>query len=96
MTHKNTHLNYERNNVMQSSKLAKCGAAFEITCNTESYNAWRFHELIVGFFSRRELGPPVPTWEYRNSSVWTMLKIKVLCEQTHELLEDLQVFLDYV
>ena len=27
--------------------------------NTESHNAWRFHELIVGFFSRRELGPPV-------------------------------------
>ena len=25
-------------------------------CNTESHNAWRVHELIVGFFSRRELG----------------------------------------
>ena len=26
-----------------------------------SHNAWRVHEFIVGFFSRRELGPPVMT-----------------------------------
>ena len=30
-----------------------------LVTNIESHNAWRVHELIVGFFSRRELGPPV-------------------------------------
>ena len=29
---------------------------------TESHNAWRFHELIVCFFSRCELGLPVGQW----------------------------------
>ena len=27
--------------------------------SSRNLNAWRVHELIVGFFSRRELGPPV-------------------------------------
>ena len=34
---------------------------FSTVRNTESHNAWRVYELIVGFFWRRELGPPMDT-----------------------------------
>ena len=47
-------------------KLHEFGLQFSF--NTESHNAWRVHELIVGFFSRRELGPPVLAEQFHFSS----------------------------
>ena len=41
---------------------------------TESHNAWRCHELIVGFFSRRELRSPVFNSFSLMLSLWFGLK----------------------
>ena len=56
-----------------------------------SHNAWRVHEFIVGFFSRRELGPPVMTsaipvkcstnWANKPTGSWSLCWINLrYCE----------------
>ena len=55
--------------------------------DTKSHNAWRFHKLIVRFFSRRELGPTMvitTKWDskkicslWQKESNWSVMKPKV-------------------